>query len=241
MKIKDIMTRQVIAVAPTNTVLEAAALMLKRRISGLPVIELNGTLIGIVTEDDLLRRSEIATEKHRPRWLTLLLGPGRSAEEFTRSHGRKVEEVMTPTPHAVTEEDEVEDAVTLMEKKNVKRLPVVRNGKLAGIVSRANVLKALLKIAKYEKKEIANDLDILAAILAEMKRTSWAPTATVDVDVEKGIVTLRGAIQDDRDRAALRVLAENTPGVTDVHDNLVWIEPMSGLVIEQQSSSSAAA
>jgi len=240
MKVKDVMTRRVVALPPNSTVLEAAGLMLKRRISGLPVIEVNGELIGIVTEGDLLRRSETATEKHRPRWLQFLLGPGRAAEEFTRAHGRRVEEVMTQSPYTITEEADLEDAVTLMEGHNVKRLPVMRNNKLVGILSRANVLGALLKTAKYDKASVASDQAIRLSILEQMEKSAWAPTAMVDVSVEKGVVTLSGTLLDDRDRAALQVLAENTAGVTKVRDNMVWVEPWSGTIIEPKGQVEAA-
>jgi CBS-domain-containing membrane protein len=195
------------------------------------VLEVDGTLVGIVTEGDLLRRPEISTEKHRPRWLTLLLGPGRAAEEFARIHGRRVEEVMTPTPYSITEDVDLEQAVTLMEGHNIKRLPVLRNSKLVGILSRANVLRALLKTAKFEAPVVVRDQKIREAILAQMEKTSWAPTAMVDLHVENGAVTLSGTLFDDRDRSALVVLAENTPGVTKVCDRLIWVEPLSGLTV----------
>lgn len=230
MKARDIMTFRVLTIRPDATVFDAASLMLKRRISGLPVVTGDGVLVGMLTESDLLRRSETATEKQRPRWLTFLLGPGRAAEAFTKSHGRKVEEVMTATPYTVGEDASLDDLVVLMEGHNIKRVPVLRDGKIVGIVSRANLLKALLSAARYDATVVASDSTIRTAILNEMERTSWAPTAMVDVRVEGGVVTLSGVLIDGRDRKALKVLAENVPGVKSVRDTMTMIDPYTGIV-----------
>ena len=139
MRASDVMTRHVITAGPDTSIVEAARLMLENRISGLPVLDGRGRLIGIVTEGDFLRRVETGTARHRSRWLEFLIGPGRLADEFVRSHGRKVEEVMTPDPRTVAEDTPLEDAVQLMERNNIKRVPVVRNDQLVGILSRANL------------------------------------------------------------------------------------------------------
>jgi CBS domain-containing protein len=239
MKARDIMTHRVLTIRPDATVFDAASLMLKRRISGLPVVTGDGALVGMLTESDLLRRTETATEKQRPRWLTFLLGPGRAAEAFTKSHGRKVEEVMTPTPYTVGEDATLDDLVVLMEGHNIKRVPVVREGRIVGIVSRANLLKALLNAARYDATVVASDSAIRDAILAEMERTSWAPTAMVDVRVEDGVVTLSGVLLDTRDRTALKVLAENVPGVKAVRDTMTMIDPYTGIVYDDIAASAA--
>ncbi|MDI3469625.1 MAG: inosine-5'-monophosphate dehydrogenase [Pseudolabrys sp.] len=231
MNVKDIMTHRVLTVSPDATVLQAANLMLKHRISGLPVVSAAGELVGMLTEGDLLRRSEIATEKHRPSWLVFLLGPGRAAEAFTKAHGRKIEDVMTPTPYTVTEEASLDDVVALMEGHNIKRLPVLRHNRIVGIVSRANLLKALLASAKYDASVVSSDSKIRNAIVAEMERSSWAPTAMVDVRVENGVATFTGCLLDERDRVALKVLAENVPGVKSVRDNMTLIDPYTGTVL----------
>ena len=117
MKAKDIMTSPVVSVEPDASVLQAVRIMLQRRMSGLPVVDREGRLIGIVTEGDFLRRAETGTQRRRARWLEFLLGPGRLADEYTQSHGRKVSEIMTRDPHTVTEDTPLEDVVRLMEKK----------------------------------------------------------------------------------------------------------------------------
>jgi CBS domain-containing protein len=231
MNVKDIMTHRVLTVSPHATILRAANLMLKHHISGLPVVSRTGELVGMLTESDLLRRSEIATEKHRPSWLAFLLGPGRAAEAFAKAHGRKVRDVMTPTPYTITERASLDDVVAVMEGHNIKRLPVLRHNRIVGIVSRANLLKALLASAKYDASVVASDGDIRNAIVAEMDRNSWAPAAMVDVRVENGVATFTGCLIDERDRAALRILAENVPGVKSVRDTMTLIDPYTGTVL----------
>ena len=125
MKAKDVMTSPVVSVEADSTVLQAVRIMLQRRVSGLPVVDKEGKLIGMVTEGDFLRRAETDTQRRRPRWLEFLVGPGRLAAEYARSHGRKVSEVMTPDPITVSEETPLEDIVALMEKRQIKRVPVV--------------------------------------------------------------------------------------------------------------------
>ncbi len=148
MQVKDVMTRNVIAITANEPVLKAARLMLQNRISGLPVVDAEGKLVGIVTEGDFLRRGEIGTQRQRPKWLEFLVGPGRMADEYVHASGRKVDEVMTPDPYTVTEDDALEAVVELMERHRVKRLPVMRNGQLVGIVSRANLMHALASLAR---------------------------------------------------------------------------------------------
>ena len=135
MKAKDVMTPNVVTIAPEASILEALRLMLQHRISGLPVVDKNGTLAGIVTEGDFLRRGELGTQRHRARWLEFLIGPGRLATEYVRACGRKVDEIMTTDLHTVTEETPLEEIVQLMEKHRIKRLPVVRGRQIVGIVA----------------------------------------------------------------------------------------------------------
>ncbi len=139
MRAHQIMTRQVLSVSPDTPVLEAANTMLQQHISGLPVVDKSGKLVGIVSEGDFIRRAEIGTGRKRGRWLSFLVGPGKSAVEFVHEQGRKVGEVMTPEPYTITEETLLEDIVQLMEKKNVKRLPVMRGDSIVGIVTRSNL------------------------------------------------------------------------------------------------------
>src|SRR5262245_50502655 len=180
MKAKDVMTSPVISVEPDATILQAIRIMLQRRVSGLPVVQKDGGLVGIVTEGDFLRRAETGTTRRRPRWLEFLIGPGRLADEYTRSHGRKVQEIMTPDPGAVTEDAALEDIVKLMEKRQIKRVPVVRGRQLLGIVSRANLLHALAGVVREVGPTVQSDEAIRALLLAELGKQSWAPVALID-------------------------------------------------------------
>jgi CBS domain-containing protein len=229
-KASDVMTQQVVSVRPEASINSAARLMLASRISGLPVIDEHRDLVGIVTESDFLRRAEAGTERKRARWLELLLGPGRLAADYVQSHGRKVAEVMTRDPVSIMEEAPLDEVVRLMEKHRVKRLPVVRDGKVVGIVSRANLLHGLVSLAP-ETGERKDDKAIRAGILRELEKQPWAPRALINVVVKDGVVELWGAIFDERQREALIVASENVAGVKRVRDNLVWVEPASGMAV----------
>ncbi|MGC1891284.1 MAG: CBS domain-containing protein [Stellaceae bacterium] len=231
MKAADLMTSFVVTVTPEATIEYAAQLMLQHRISGLPVTDSDGGVLGIVTESDLLRRAETGTDKRHARWVSLLIGPGRLAQEYVHTHGRKVGEVMTERVFTVTPETPLADLVALMETKHVKRVPVVDQGRLVGIVSRADVMAALVGLLSEKPAGSVTDSDIRNQIHAEIDRQPWGPRGSVDVIVTNGVVVLKGTIPDERERAALCVAAENVPGVTAVHDRLIWIDSVSGIVI----------
>ena len=230
MNASDVMTRNVVSIAPDATVLQAARMMLEHHISGLPVVD-NGKLVGIVSEGDFLRRQETQTQRRRSRWLEFLMGPGRMAGEYTRTHGSKVSEVMTTTLQTVEETTSLEDIVKLMERHRIKRVPVLRAGKMVGIITRANLMHAMVGLARGAKPVKASDAAIREQLMKIMQEQSWAPTAMVDVQVHDGVVELWGTILDERQRDALKVAAENIAGVTTVRDHLVWIEPISGTVV----------
>jgi CBS domain-containing protein len=230
MRAHQIMTRQVITVGPDTTIVEAAATMLQNHISGLPVVDASGKLVGIVSEGDFIRRAEIGTQRKHGRWLTFLLGPGSAAGDFVREQGRKVGEVMTKEPFTVTEDTSLEDIVDLMEKNNVKRLPVMRGDRIVGIVSRSNLLQAVARLAREVPDPTADDDHIRDRIIATIEKTDWMPFG-LNVIVHNGVVHLNGVITEDRSRKAAIVAAETVAGVREVHDHLCWVEPMSGMYL----------
>jgi CBS domain-containing protein len=229
MKATDVMTRSPVSVEPDASIMKAIQLMLQRRISGLPVVDNTGVLVGILTEGDLLRRSETGTQRRRPRWMEFLIGPG-LASEYVHACGRRVDEIMSPKVFTIEEDTPLDQIVQIMESRRIKRLPVVRDGKVTGIVSRANLLHALATVARETKPSPLDDASIQKHLLAELEKQSWAPVALINVIVRNGVVHLWGALTDERQRQGIRVAAENTPGVKRVEDHLVWVEPVSGMV-----------
>lgn len=232
MKVSDVMTQQVISVRPSDRIADAIRIMLDKRVSGLPVVDDAGGIVGIVTEGDLLRRSETGTTRHRPRWLQFLLSPGRLADEYAHTHGRRVDEVMTPDVVSVGEGSSLNTVVQLMEQRGIKRVPVIREGKIVGIVSRANLMHALVGLGNDAPGCSTSDADIRQRILDEIQREPWGPRYSTNVVVSNGRVDLWGSLFEERERRALRVVVENVPGVKEIHDHMIWIEPLTGTVVE---------
>lgn len=227
---KDVMAQDVLTVMPATRIEVALDLMLKRRVSGLPVLDANGRLVGILTEGDLLRRRETGTsDKHRSRLLSFLVGPGREAEEFVHSNSRDVGDLMTARVVSVQESATLDEVVTTMEKHHIRRVPVLRGDVLVGIVSRADLLRVLQQQLEADLDAPESDASIEKALLATLAGASWTAAANVGVTVSGGTVTFNGFIYDERARAALRVAAENTHGVKHVVDQLVWIDVATGV------------
>jgi signal-transduction protein with cAMP-binding, CBS, and nucleotidyltransferase domain len=154
------------------------------------------------------------------------------AAEYSHSHGSKVAEVMTTEVQTVDELTALEDIVDLMERKRIKRVPVVCGGQLVGIVTRSNLMHAMVSMARVAEPPAKDDGAIREKLLAEFQKEVWAPAAMTNVVVRDGVVELWGVVIDDRQREAMKVAAENIPGVKAVNDHLVWVEPTSGMVIE---------
>ena len=235
------MTRKVVSIKPNASVAEMVRLMLDNRISGLPVIDDRGDLVGIVTEGDCLRRAETGTERKRPRWLEFMIGPSRLAAEYIHAHSRKVVEVMTQSPITITEDAPLDDVVHLMETRRIKRLPVMRNRKVVGIVSRADLLHALASAAKSIPTGTPTDAAIRDQLVTELAKQPWAPQ--LNATVRDGVVDLWGIVLAAHQREAAIVAVENIPGVKAVRSHVAWVEPVSGMVIydaEEQTGGTAA-
>ncbi len=229
---REIMSRQVACIPADATVAQAIDLMMDRRISALPVTDRDGQLVGIISEGDLLRRSELGTERERPRWLQYLLSPGRLSAEYARAYGRRVDEVMTREVVTVGKDASLAEIVALMERHQVKRLPVLCTGRMVGIVARADVVRALAEAMRAPTSAAPRrDAAIRRDILAEFVRVPCIPAAQISVMVLDGVVDLAGAITDERERSAVHAAVGTVPGVTGLHDHLILIEPLSGEVI----------
>lgn len=224
MHAQEIMSRHVITVDANASVSTAIKIMLSHHISGLPVIDAKGKLIGIVSESDFLRRAEVGTEKRRGRWLALLAGEEQEALDFTRQHGRKVSEIMSPNPLSVGENTSLEQIVQLMESHNVKRLPVVRGEEIVGMVTRADFLAAIANRSLNAGSYSYDDNQIREAVVAALSHASWQPCA-LNVSIHDGVVVLRGTVSGDNARKAAIVAAENVRGVDRVEDQLSTYPP----------------
>ena len=233
MQVRDVMTYGVIGVPEGASLVEAIEAMLRSRVSAVFVFDADHSLTGILSEGDLLRRSELGGERKRPHWLELLIGSGRLAETYTHEHGGKVGEVMTRNVETIAEDAELSAAVDRMIRRRIKRLPVLRGDTVVGVVSRSDLLKGLLA-ATPSTNAPHSDAEIKAAILTKFDKLEWAPRASVRVEVQDGVVTFAGSIIDQRLREGLKVIAENTPGCVAVHDHMAWIEPNSGVVIPSE-------
>jgi CBS domain-containing protein len=231
MKAADVMTPDPICISPDASIMDAIRLMLERKFSGLPVVGARGSLVGIVTEGDLLRRTETGTQRKRPSWIEFLMGPGRLATEYVQTTGRKVNDVMTLDVRTVTEDAPLDEIVHLMERHQIKRVLVVRGRKLVGIVTRANLLHALASVATETKPGPASDTSIREQLYAELKSQPWAPVGLINIVVRNGVVHLSGTLLDERHRGAIRVAAERIAGVKAIEDHLVWVDPVSGMVM----------
>ena len=219
MRAHQIMTPQVITVGADTTIVEAVNMMLRHHISGLPVVDAAGRLIGIISEGDFIRRAETGTQHKRGRWLTFLAGADRVAAEFAHEHGRKVGEIMTPNPLTVTEGAPLDQVVQIMESNNVKRLPVMRGDRMVGIITRSDFLAALAGLARSVPGPSADDDHIRSEVMAAIAQAPWRP-CRLNVTVRDGIVSLGGVIKKESARKAAIVAAENVAGVKKVQDHL---------------------
>ena len=239
MKVLDLMTRQVLSVSEDASIFDGIRLMLQNNVSGLPVVNAKGELVGIVTEGDFLRRYEIGTQSQRSGLSRFLAGPGKLATEYVHAAGRRVGEIMTSEVTTIAEDADLADAVAKMEQHHCKRLPVVNGKRLVGIISRSDFLRALIRATKVPAP--MTDAAIHDSLVTTLNAERWAMPNMLDVAVKDGVVELNGAITDERMRNAIIVAAENIPGVKSVRDHLAWIEPISGTLIEARDSAAARA
>ncbi|RWC26638.1 MAG: CBS domain-containing protein [Mesorhizobium sp.] len=231
MQANAIMTTPVIGVSPSASVADAAALMLANKISGLPVIRSDGELMGIVSEGDFLRRRELGTERKRPRWLEFMISSGKAAEEYVLANARRIDEVMSDSVVTVSPTTSLSAVVDLMTRHDFKRIPVVAEGKVVGIITRSDLVRALVDVWSSSSSNSASDDEIRQKIVSELSAQKWGRADMVGVAVENGAVELSGAIFDERERQAAIVAAENVPGVRAVKDNLVCAGPVSVLLV----------
>jgi CBS domain-containing protein len=221
MNARDVMTRNVVSVSPDTTVAELVNVLLTRNISGVPVIDADGTLVGVVTEGDLVRRAELGTERKRGGWIAFFTATATMAEDYVKSHGTKVSDLMTPTVVAVPPDAPLSEVANLMEERHVRRVPVVEDGKVIGIVSRANLLRAWASLPAENTPVSADDATIRASLLNELAHQTWSRRPENSVVVTEGVVHLWGLAATEEEKRALELAAERTPGVKSVRDHIV--------------------
>jgi CBS domain-containing protein len=222
MKASDIMVAKVVTIGPNASVRDVANLLLNEHISAVPVVSEDGNLLGIVSEGDLMRRAEVGTERHRSWWLEMLSSDEALAAEFVKANARKTADVMTRDVITANPETQVCDIASLMEKSSVRRVPIVKDGKVVGIVSRANLLQALASAPlEADAQQKVDDSALREKVEARLSAQAWTKPWQLNVIVHDGIVDLWGVVHSQIEKTAARVAAERVPGVRAVNDNLV--------------------
>ena len=221
MRAMDVMTADVITVKENASVRDVAKLLAERGISAVPVVDDDNRIIGMVSEGDLLHRAETGTERRRSWWLELMASTNELAVDYVRSHGGSVKDVMTRDVISVSDTTPVADIAILLEKNRIKRVPVVRDGRLVGIVSRANLVRALAMTVNEASSDAgSDDRAIRDKLLAELQAQKWAEVAPANVTVRDGVVHLWSSYYSEEEKRALIVAAENIPGVRRVEDHM---------------------
>jgi len=221
MKVIDVMTAQVRTALESDDVMLAMKIMVGDKVSGLPVLDDQGHLVGMLTEGDLLRRNEIGTDRQRPRWLEAALGSRRMAQDYLRTHSRRVGDLMTPRVVSIDEGAPLSDAVQLMEKHGIKRLVVTHAGRLIGILSRSDLLRALIQATQMRDDPARRTDELIEACIdKEVSKCPWVSRSAMHIAVKDGAVAIDGVVTDEKVRDAIRVLVENVPGVRSVKNRL---------------------
>jgi CBS domain-containing protein len=224
------MVSAVISVRPTARVEEVAGILLANRISAVPVIDEEGKLIGIASEGDLLRRVEAGTERRRSWWLEYLTGKQVLAAEYVKTHSHKVTDVMTRSVITAKPETSLAEIARLLERNRIKRVPIVQNGKVVGIVSRANLLQALASMpTESMTSPQADDSQIRENVLSRLNAELWRPSM-LNVTVHEGTVDLWGFVTSDDEKKAARIAIEGIGGVKAINDHLTIPPPETAMV-----------
>ncbi len=230
MKALDHMTKSVVSIEPETPVHAIAALMVEKRISGVPVLTSEGKLVGIVSQGDLLHRAEVGTERKRKWWLRVFSGSDELAREFSKAHGLKAQDVMSRKVVSIDPEAELSDVAEVMDRNNLKRLPVVKQDRLVGMITRGDLVRALCQAKPLKSGQKLDDRSIYQALRQRVRTQTWLNAQLINVAVDDGVVQLTGFVESSDQRTALRVLAEETDGVLRVDDNLkVGIPRLSGI------------
>ena len=221
MKAADVMVHDVITVKPEDDVAHAVELLLENDVSALPVVDGDGKVVGVLSEADLIHREEIGTEKQHPWWLEAVMPASKLAGEFAKSHGHRVDEVMTIGAVTASEDTPLGEIATLLERHRIKRVPIVRDGKLVGVVSRSNLIQALASSQPHIEAGPSTDRSIRLDLLDRLHHKDWTDFGDINVIVRDGVVHIWGLVYSADERKALLALAEEIPGVVGVTDEMI--------------------
>jgi CBS domain-containing protein len=225
MQARDVMTKDVVTVGPDTTVGDIAALLVTNRIGAVPVVSEGRQVIGVVSQTDLVHRSETGTEKRRKWWLEAFTDPDVKAREYVKSHGHKARDVMTRVVVSVPESASLGEVADMLDSHRIRQVPVVTSGRLVGMISRADLVRALAE-ASLTAGARPDNRTLQKAIWEQIQAQSWLKASYVNLSVKDGVVDLWGAVESSEQRRALRVLVEGVPGVTKVEDNVGLIPKM---------------
>lgn len=226
MQVNDIMTTNVVSVSPDTSVEDIAKTFLERHISGVPVVDDNAHILGIVSEGDLLRRPETENEHQRSWWLRLLSGTQEEAADYIKTHGHSAADVMSRKVITVAPTASIGEVAHTLEKHRIKRVPVVSDGKLIGIASRANLLQGLAAHKTTLSVPTAlDDSELREAVLTALKEQNWINHPSLNVVVANSVVELWGLVDSDTERKGIVLAIENVPGVKAVEDHLGSVPP----------------
>jgi len=220
MNASDVMVRNVITIGPKAMVAEAAKLLSENDISAVPVVDEQGDVVGIISEADLMRREEIGIETKHHGWLEAVMPASMLANEFAKSHGRKVEEVRSKHVVSATADAPLAEIATLLERNRIKRVPIVERGKIVGIVSRANLVQALASATSMITKTADADRAIRLEILSRLADQFWTDFGERNIIVVDGEIHIWGLVGSPEERTALTALVESVPGVTGIKDEM---------------------
>lgn len=223
MKARDVMAFPVITIRPNASIEEVARTFVQRRISGAPVVDGDGKLVGVISEADLMYRSEIGTERPHPYWYLAYAGKEQLAAEYVKARARKAEDVMTRKVITASPDSSLNDIAALLENNSIKRVPILEYGALVGIVTRANLIQALAS-ALAHLDITSSDTVLRTTLLQHLSEQRWADASRLSVIVHDGLVELWGAVNSDAEKQAIRVAAESIKGVQAVIDHLI-VEP----------------
>jgi CBS-domain-containing membrane protein len=230
MKARDIMTREVITVRPETPVRDIAALMVEKHISGLPVVTADGMVVGILSEADLMRRAETGTERRRKWWFRAFSDSGSLAREYAKAHGRKAHDVMSRYVVSVREDTKLRDVADILDNNRIKRVPVMKDGAIAGIITRGDLVRALSRTQTPQGSKKIDNASLHKTLHKRIRSQSWINESYINVSVNDGLVELWGFVDTTDQRNALRALVEETEGVVRIEEKLSVGLPFRGAI-----------